>query len=226
MRLAQGRDEAAASGIRRVLGATTGEIQRMRLLPACVEIMLAAGAIDEAKAAAAEIADIAARYDTDVVGAMADHARGAVLLAEGDPQNALAPLRRAFVVWQHFGAPYLAARIRLLVGVACRSLGDMDGAGLEFDAARAVFEELDARPDLARIDALMKRPAIDGPAGLTPRELEVLRLVATGKTNKAIASELALSERTVDRHLSNIFTKIDVPSRAAATAYAYEHRLV
>ena len=226
LRLAQGRRDSAVNGIRRALATTTEPARRMRVLPAAVEIMLADGAIDEARAAAEEIADIAASYDTEVVSAMADHARGAIRLAEGDPQAALAPLRRAFLVWQQFGAPYLAARIRILVGIACRNLGDAEGAALEFAAARSVCEDLGAAPDLARIDHLAATDARHRPDGLTPREIEVLRLVAAGKTNKAIAKELDVAEKTVDRHLSNIFTKIDVPSRAAATAYAYEHQLV
>jgi DNA-binding CsgD family transcriptional regulator len=157
---------------------------------------------------------------------MAAHARGAVLLADGEAQAALGPLRRSFASWQELAAPYLAARVRVLVGIACRTLGDGEGAALELDAAKAVFEELGAAPELARIEALNvpSRPA--RPDGLTPRELEVLRQVAAGKTNKAIAAELFLSEKTIDRHVSNIFGKIDVSSRAAATAYAYEHKLV
>ena len=146
-------------------------------------------------------------------------------LADGEAEAALEPLRHAFGIWQRFGAPYLAARLRVLIGIACRALGDEEGAGLELGAARSVFEELGAAPDLALLAALANaRPP---PAnGLTPRELQVLRLVATGKTNKAIAGELSLSEKTVDRHVSNIFVKLDVPSRTAATAYAYEHELI
>jgi DNA-binding CsgD family transcriptional regulator len=157
---------------------------------------------------------------------MAAHARGALELAEGDAHAALGPLRRAFEVWQRVEAPYAAARVRVLVGLACRALGDEDGAGLELDAARLVFEQLEAAPDLVRIDSLIQRAPPGHPHRLTGRELQVLRLVAAGKTNKAIATKLFLSEKTVERHLSNIFTKLDVPSRAAATAYAYEHKLI
>jgi DNA-binding NarL/FixJ family response regulator len=152
---------------------------------------------------------------------MAAHARGAVLLAEGDARNALAPLRRAFSVWHGVGAPYIAARVRALIGLCCRALDDQDGAALELDAARATFNELGAAPELARLDALASGPERERAHGLTARELEVLRLVAAGKTNKAIAKELFLSEKTVDRHVSNIFTKVNVPTRAAATAFAY-----
>jgi DNA-binding CsgD family transcriptional regulator len=157
---------------------------------------------------------------------MAAQARGAVELAEGNAQAALGSLRRAWQVWEQVEAPHLAAQLRVLIGLACRSLGDEDGSRLELDAARAVFEELEAAPDLARLDALMAGASPGRAHGLTRRELEVLRLVAAGKTNKAIAASLFLSEKTVDRHVSNIFTKLDVPSRAAATAYAYEHKLV
>ncbi len=147
-------------------------------------------------------------------------------MAEGDAQAALGSLRRAFEAWRQVEAPYEAARVRVLMGMACRAFGDDEGAGLELDGARAVFEQLGAAPDLARIDSFTKGAPSGHPHGLTPRELQVLRLVATGKTNKAIAAELFLSEKTVDRHVSNIFNKLDVPSRAAATAYAYEHKLI
>src|SRR5215212_12234413 len=154
------------------------------------------------------------------------HARGAVDLAEGDTRAALLALRRAWQVWQELEVPYEVARLRVLLGVACRALGDDDTAALELEAARGVFAQLGAAPDLARVDSPTQRaPYIDA-HGLTPRELQVLRLVAAGKTNKAIATELVLSERTVDRHVSNIFTKLGVSSRAAATAYTYEHQLV
>jgi len=160
-----------------------------------------------------------------VLEAMACHARGALCLAEQDASAAVAPLRRAFAIWQQLGAPYLAARIRVLLGRAYGALGDDDGRRLELAAARHLFEALGAAPDLARI-AAFEAPSETGGPGLTPRELEVLRLVAAGKTNKAIGKQLSLSERTVDRHVSNIFTKLDVSSRAAATAFAYEHALV
>ena len=157
---------------------------------------------------------------------MAAHAHGALALAEEDSAAAIIPLRAAFAVWQAVGAPYLAARLRVLIGLACRALGDLDGADLDFTAARSLFEELGAKPDLARLDELAG-PSTEGAASrLTGRELEVLRLVATGKTNKAIAERLGLSEKTVDRHVSNIFVKLDVPSRAAATAHAYQHGLM
>ena len=226
LRMAQGHADTASTQMRRVMGATTDRLQRTRLLPAFVEILLASGDLDGARGAARELEEIAKTFDSDVVNAMALHARGSVELAGGNAQEALGPLRRSFELWQGAGAPYIAARLRVLVGQACRALGDADGAGLELDGARAVFEELGAAPDLARLDAPVKGAAAPRPHGLTPRELEVLLLVAAGKTNKAIAAELFLSEKTVDRHLSNIFAKLDVASRTAAAAFAYENKLI
>jgi DNA-binding CsgD family transcriptional regulator len=226
LRVAQGRTDAAAAAIRSALSATTDRFQRTRLLPAYIEIMLAAGDIEEARGACRELEQTAGSIDTEVLGAMVVQACGAVDLARGDARSALGSLRRAFEVWQRIEAPYLVARVRMLAGLACRALGDKEGARLEMDAARALFERLGATPDLAQIDSLTRDVPPGHGHGLTPRELQVLRLVATGKTNKAIAAELGLSEKTVDRHVSNIFTKLDVPSRAAATAFAYEHKLI
>jgi DNA-binding CsgD family transcriptional regulator len=227
LRLAQERPHAAATAMRRVACTTTDRLKRMGLLPAYVEIMLAAGDVQGARNACRELEELAASFDTGVTGAIAAQARGAVDLAEGDAQAALAALRGAVEVWQRIDAPYAAARVRVLIGLACRVLGDEDGAALEIDAARSVFERLRAAPDLARIDSLVEGGVPSGrPHRLTPRELQVLRLIAAGETNKAIAGTLALSEKTVDRHVSNIFTKLDVSSRAAATAFAYRHNLI
>jgi DNA-binding CsgD family transcriptional regulator len=226
LRMAQGRIDAACAAIRRVLGAAAERAQRARLLPAYIEIMLAAGSADEAHAACAELEEIAAALDTEVVRATAAQARGAVEYSSGNAKAALAPLREAFALWQQLEAPYEAARVRVLLGQACRALGDDDAGELELDAARAEFERLGAAPELARLQALAKAQKRDGRLPLTPRELEVLRLVAAGKTNKAIARQLRLSGRTIDRHVSNILAKLEVPSRAAATAYAYGHKLL
>lgn len=226
LRLVQGRSDAAATAIRRVAGTTVDRLKRMSLLPAYVEIMLATGDVQDARDACRELESIARTFDTGVPGAIAAQACGAVDLAEGDAQAALGPLHRAFDVWQRVEAPYAAARVRVLIGLACRALGDEDGADLEIDAARSVFERLGAMPDLARIDSLMKGATSGHTHRLTPRELQVLRLVATGDTNKTIASQLSLSEKTIDRHVSNILAKLDVSSRAAATAFAYRHKLI
>ncbi len=226
LRLAQHRNADAAGAIRRVLNASSDRLERTKFLPAYVEIMLAVGDVPEALGASRELREIAESFDTEVLVAMAAHARGAVELAEGDAQAALGSLRRAWQIWQRVETPYLAARARMLMGLACRILEDEDGATLALDAARAEFEVLGAEPDIRRIDSLAKAASSQDRHGLTRRELQVLGLVATGKTNKAIASELRLSPKTIDRHLSNIFSKLDVPSRAAATAYAYQHRLL
>ena len=231
LRVAQGRMDVATAATRRVLSVMTDPLQRTRFLPAHVEILLAAAEIDEARQAADELGTLADRYGMDVLGAMAQHAKGAVALAQGDARGAIDALRRAQDVWQRVGAPYLSARVRLLVARAFRALGDEDGAALELDAARKVFVQLGAAPDVRAAEAMATpEPAPSGPAmnthGLSAREIEVLRLVAAGKTNKTIAGELFLSEKTVDRHVSNIFGKLNVSSRAAATAWAYQHRLV
>jgi len=223
LRLAQGRQAEAVSAIERVMSTTEPAWQRARMLPAFVEIMLAAGTLDKARAGADELARIARDFDTPILKAMAANARGAVRVADGDPRGAIEPLRHAFDVWRRVGAPYITARIRVLLAAAYRALGDRDGAGLELEAARQVFEELNAEPDLQALSGTTAPPSAHG---LSPRELEVLRLVASGKTNKAIAARLCISERTVDRHVSNILTKIDAPSRSAATAFAYQHNLV
>jgi DNA-binding CsgD family transcriptional regulator len=224
LRLAQGRTEAAAAAIRRVLGENGDRMERARLLPAAVEILLATGDLGAAREAAAELAGIADGYRTLALLATADHARGAVLLADGDAAGAVAALRGAWRAWRELEAPYEAARARLLIGLACRELGDEDAAAMELDAARTVLARLGAGPDLDRLDRLAG--AAPSAGGLTGRELEVLRLVAAGETNHAIASRLHLADKTVHRHVSNIYAKLGVSSRAAATAYAYQHHLV
>jgi DNA-binding NarL/FixJ family response regulator len=226
LRLAQGRTDAAQTASRRVVAETTDRLGRAKLLPAHVEIMLAVGEIEAAADAADELTGIAERYDTPALRAVADHARGAVLLAQDDARAAVVALRGAWQAWRELEAPYEAARVRVLVGLGCRALGDEEAAAMELDAARGVFAQLGATPDLARLEALAHREAAWKAHGLTERELQVLRLVATGTTNHAIASQLFVAEKTVDRHVSNIFTKLGVSSRAAATAYAYQHRLL
>jgi DNA-binding CsgD family transcriptional regulator/tetratricopeptide (TPR) repeat protein len=226
LRLAQGNGDAAAAAIRRALGETSDRLERTRLLPAHVHIALAIGEVEEAAGACRELAELSAGAEDGMLGAMAGHARGAVALAEGDAGAALVALRQAWRVWQDLGVPYEAARARLLVGLACRALSDADGGALELEAARDAFEQLGAAPDLASVDALTGRAEPADAHGLTQREMQVLRLVAAGETNRAIAAELVVSQRTVDRHVSNIFAKLGVSSRAAATAYAYEHRVI
>jgi ATP/maltotriose-dependent transcriptional regulator MalT len=222
LRLAQTDIEAAKAAIRRVLSETVEPLHRAVLLPAYVEIALAADELDEARSASRELDAIAVGSGRPMLEAIAAYARGAVELRDGNAQASLAPLRRALQLWQELDAPYEVARARTLLGLACRDLGDGDTSALELGGARATFEALGAAPDLARLLSLTS----DAPHGLSPRELEVLRHVAAGKTNREIASELVVSEHTVARHMQNIFTKLGVSSRTAATAFAFEHRLV
>jgi DNA-binding NarL/FixJ family response regulator len=208
-----------------VLSTTTPKWQRARLLPAFVEILLALGKIEEARTASRELEDLACDLGTDILQAVAAHARGAVALAEGEHRGAIESLQRAFAIWNRVGAPYIAARIRMLLGLAYEALGDRDGAELERSAARKVFEALGAKPSLdVPVATNAAQPARKH--NLSKRELEVLLLLARGKTNKTIGKELFVSERTVDRHVSNIFLKIGVGTRAAATAFAYENSLI
>jgi len=226
LRLRQGDAAAAAAALRRVLSGRVGPLRRATLLPAYAEAMLAVSDVVEAQRAADELGEIAAQSGSAVVGAIADRVRAAVVLAGGDPESAVLALREALLVWQGMNAPYEVARARLLMGVACRALGDEDGAALELGAARSAFADLGAPLDVADVDALMQVPPVADSHGLTARELEVLRLVATGRTNREIARTLVVSEHTVARHVQNIFAKLRVSTRAAATAFAFEHELV
>lgn len=226
LRLAQGQVDAANAAVRRVLDEAQDPVARSRVLAAYVEIVLAGGDVGAARAAADELSGIAADRNAAYLRALSARVGGSVFLAEGNPHAALATLRQAWAGWRELDVPYEAARVRVLIGLACRSLGDEDGAEMELDAARSVFQQLGAAPDLARVEELSQMTARKAASGLTGREVEVLRLVAAGKTNRQIAAELVISEKTVATHVSNIFTKLDLSSRAAATAYAYEHHLL
>lgn len=225
LRLAQGRQDAAATSIHRARAETTDPLRLAEVIPAFVEIMLTVGELDEARVACDELGRISARYESDLLSALVAYARGSVAVAEGDPERALPLLRDALQRWQEVEVPYDAARTRVLIAHACGMLGDEEAAALELEAAREAFARLGATPDLARVDALAG--GTDAPThGLTARELEVLRLVAAGRSNREIAAALVISEHTVARHLQNIFAKLDVSSRTAASAFAYEHDLV
>jgi len=226
LRLAQRNTDAAVAAIRRVVDEADGPIERIGVLGPFVEIVLAAGDVDGARAAADELTQLSMKLAAPVVQAMAAHASGAVLVACDDGRAALKQLRKAWTIWRELEAPYEAARTRVLLSQACRLVGDDDGAEMELDAARSTFDQLGAVPDVARVDSMSGVEDTEAPRGLTAREVEVLRLVAKGKTNRAIADELIVSEKTVASHLSHIFTKLDLTSRAAATAFAYENGLV
>ncbi len=226
LRLTQGKADAAASALRNALaGESWNRLGRARLLGAQCEAAAAAGDLATARAAADELDQIASDFGPPALRASAGMARATQRLAEGDPTEASAAARSALVIWQELGLPYEAARARVLIAQAARLQGDEDAATMELEAARTAFDRLGTVPDLTVVESLLgNRPS--AAAGLTHRELEVLQLVARGRSNKAIATELVISEHTVARHLSNIFMKIGVTSRSAATAFAFENDLV
>jgi DNA-binding CsgD family transcriptional regulator len=226
LRLAQGNVGAAAASIRRALGEAAEPLKRGALLPAYVEITLAEDDVETARVAWQELDEIAGRHRSDALDAAAAQAEGAVRLADGNADAALAATRRAWKLWDELKAPYEAARARVLVGLACRALGDEDTTALELEAASEAFAELGAAPDLVALGSLAGPPEPSDTGGLTARELEVLRLVAAGRSNREIAAALTISEHTAARHLQNIFAKLHVSSRTAASAFAFEHHLV
>lgn len=225
LRLAQGRTQVAQTLIRRAVDDADSSTRR-RLLPGQVEIELAAGDSAAARRAADELATVGTAEAMPMMQAVADHCGGAVLLEEGDAGGALNMLRRALTLWQDLELPFEAARCRVLMAQACDDLGDAELASMERETARTVFAELAATPSLGQVDSPSTAGLADAAGPLTPRETEILRVVATGTTNRAVASELHLSEKTVARHLSNIYAKLGLSSRSAATAYAYEHGLI
>jgi DNA-binding CsgD family transcriptional regulator len=226
LRLAEGQVDAAVTAIRRAREETRDRKTRARVLIGAVDVLIAAGEVKVAREAADELSAIAEELDAPLIRANDRQAKGAVLLAESNPRAALDPLREAASLWRELGVPYESARVGVLIGLACRALADHDGAALEFEAARRVFEQLGARPDLVRLAALSGDASHKSTGLLTARETEVLGLLATGQTNRAIAQQLRISEKTVARHLSNIFNKLGVSTRSAATAYAYRHNQV
>jgi DNA-binding CsgD family transcriptional regulator/tetratricopeptide (TPR) repeat protein len=226
LRLAQGRIDEAHAAVRRVLDEAEDAVTRSQLLAPYVEIVLASGDVAAALAAAMELGNVASEWNSPLLRGRSSYATGSVLLAEGDARAALTALRRAWAAWGELDVPYEGARARVLIGLACRALGDEDSARMELDAARSAFRLVDAAPDIVRVEELSRVKGRGGFAGLTAREVQVLRLVATGKSNRAIASELVISERTVATHVSSVLTKLGLSSRSAATAYAYEHHLV
>jgi DNA-binding CsgD family transcriptional regulator len=226
LRLGQGRAAVAGAALRVALSAEgIGPVARARLLSAEVEVALALGNLDRACVARDELDMIAAGSGAALLNAMAAVARGAVQLAVGDPLAALSQLRRARTLWLHLGLPYPTAQTRMLIAAACRAVGDDEGGRLELGGALATFDRLGATTEAQRAAALLASGA-SRPGGLTRREVEVLRLVAAGRTNRSIAEVLVVSEHTVARHMNNIFTKLAVTSRAEATAYAFTHELV
>jgi ATP/maltotriose-dependent transcriptional regulator MalT len=226
LRLAQGRTDAAAASIRGVLVDTSERAARTRMLVAAVEILLAAGDLEHARAAVAELAEIATAIGTPLVHAASAHATGAVRLAEGEIADASTSLRRAWDVWRDLEMPYEEAQTCCLMAAVCERRGDQEGRRLELDAARRLFTELNAEPSLGRLADQPDRATRQQDGALSGREVQVLHLVAAGKTNREIAEALFISRKTVARHVSNIFDKLGVSSRAGATAWAYQHDLI
>ena len=221
--LARGRTAAAVSAMRRLLAEVQMPVQRSSMLPAGVEVMLAAGLVEDARRYAGEFSEIASAFGNPALQTMAAYAAASVALASGDVDQALGQARESTRLWNEIGSPYEAARARVLVARALRELGDEESATAELAVAGRAFADLGAVPATQEVDRLLVRAR---PGGLTDREVEVLRLVAKGRSNHDIARALVLSQKTVERHLSNIFTKLDVPSRTAAAAYAHEHGLI
>ncbi len=226
LRLAQGQGEAAARGLSRALAEADDQLDRPQLLAALVEVALATDDVASARRACDELAELSRALGSPMLEAVSDRATGATDLAEADAGSALAPLRRASSGFRSLEATYDVARTGILIARARRALGDEEGAGLEVDASRATFEALGAVAALAELDSAVPSQVTTGGRLLTAREVQVLRLVARGSTNRSIGAELGLSERTVDRHVSNVFAKLGVSSRAAATASAYEADLL
>lgn len=224
LRFGQGDTATAAKGLRRALAEAARAPERGRLLPALVTVSLAADATEEAERALVELEQLARNMGSSALDAEFARARGETALAGGRPEAALPDLRRSADAWRQLGAPYETARTSKLIAHACRALGDEEGARLELESARETFAQLGARRDLQAVDALL---GTSSPShGLSGRERQVLQLVVAGKTNRAIASELFLSERTVHRHVSSIFDKLGVRSRTEAATYALEHQIL
>jgi DNA-binding CsgD family transcriptional regulator len=226
LRLAQGQIDAAAASIRGVLLDTRVRIARARMLAAAVEILLATGDLEYARAASAELAEIATAVGTPLLHAASAHATGAIRLAEGQIADASTSLREAWDVWRDLEMPYEEAQTCCLMAAVCEQRGDQEGRRLELDAARRLFTQLNAEPSLDRLGDQSAGAARQRVGSLSAREVQVLHLLAAGRTNREIAEALFISGKTVARHVSNIFDKLGVSSRAGATAWAYQHNLI
>ena len=222
--LARGRTDAARAAIERLLAETRGPVQRCRLLPAAVDVLVASGGNEAARDVAVELSAHATAFGCVSLEALAAYASGTVELATGDASGALPYLRKAQQLWTRADSPYERARAQALTGRALSAVGDLGSARRELEASLSTFRQLSARPAADEVALLLAPRAL--PSGLTAREVEVLRLVATGQSNAQIATALVISEKTVARHLSNVFSKLGVGSRTAATAYAFEHGLI
>lgn len=226
LQFAQGNRDDAAAAIRRLLAERQGSVSRAEVLLAAAEILPAIDDLTTARLAADELSRMHEQIPAPALHALAAHAAGAVSLAAGDVPGALRRLREAWMLWQELEMPYQAARVRMLIGQACQRSGDIVAAQFEFDGARQFFERVSAQPDIELVDRLRQSPVSRDTNVLSNRERQVIELLATGITNREIARQLSISERTVDRHVSNILLKLNVSTRSAATAYAFQHDLV
>ncbi|HET8594843.1 MAG TPA: LuxR C-terminal-related transcriptional regulator, partial [Intrasporangium sp.] len=217
---------AAAGAARRLLAEPRAPVERARVLPGLIDVLLACGDVESARSCSTELDSWASDFGFDTVRALAASAAAAVEIAAGDPTGALPYARKARALWTGLENRYAAGLAQVLIGRALLALGDERSGGAELDAARAVLAEVGATPAVRAVDQLLSPASQSRADGLSDREVEVLRLVAVGRSNQQVAEALVISERTVARHLSNIFTKLDVGSRTAAAAYAYEHDLV
>jgi len=226
LRLTQGLNDAAATSIRNTLQETKDPKRRAEILPAVASIMIAVKQTEEALGAAKELCGIARDFNVPYLLAMCCYCHGAVFHAKGNVQPALEQLQKALKFWDALNLPYESACTRELKGLVYQELNDKDNSEAELAAAKWIFEQLKATPDLERVNRLLNRERNHETHGLSLRELQVLRLVASGKTNKSVANELFISERTVDRHVSNIFNKLGVSSRVEATAFALTNQML
>jgi DNA-binding CsgD family transcriptional regulator/tetratricopeptide (TPR) repeat protein len=226
LRLAQGDVQGSKAAVQQLIGVVQAPGARARVLDAYVEIMLSGNDIAAARTAAEELADIARDKNIPFLKALSNRALGAVLLEEGKAQAALVALRNSWTIWLQLATPYEAARTQVLISSTLRHLGENESARQELAHARQHFASLGAAGDVSRVDRLLEKDTRKPDSPLSTRELQIVKLVASGITNRAIADKLNISEKTVARHLSNIFTKLDLTSRTAATAYAYDHDLI
>ncbi|MEP2772929.1 MAG: LuxR C-terminal-related transcriptional regulator [Fulvivirga sp.] len=225
LRLAQGMHEAAEISIRNTLKENNDLKRRAELLPHVVQIMLAVKQTEVARKATEELFDIANKFDAPYLYAIVGHSRGCVYLNEGKLQLALEQLQKALDIWKHLDTPYESALTQEQIGLVYQKMNDIDNSTVELSTAQWIFEQLNAIPDLVRINKTLSKNSLNKTHGLSLRELQVLRLVAAGKANKSVADTLFISERTVDRHVSNIFKKLNVSSRVEATTFAIKHQL-
>lgn len=224
VRLSQGRIDAAVNGLRLALEPPpSAPLRGTELLAALAEAHLAAGDTDAAAEAAKAMTDVVNRAASVYLDAVTRTTEAQVLLARGDALAACLRAGEAVEQFQGLGLPYDEARAREVRGAAARVIDVLDTTQLELTAARDTYRRLGAEPDERRVTALLGEAS---PFPLSSREIEVLRLVARGGTNKEVAGQVVVSEHTVARHLSNIYTKLGVGSRSAAAAWAYERSLI